>query len=165
MMRCTECDNKAVVCYSGFKEVTKQNYDRAFRECKDLKFYCGNHLPEVKKKLKPTHTISQAVELPKEFVQLIESDLNKMPEVLPDYLEKKYEEITKNRNYTNPFEYLTGWCVGTCETSYCQTYLHDYGKIPSEIQVTEIRKIISKRRILIEQAISAFLKENDGKIN
>jgi len=130
-----------------------------------LKFYCSNHLPGVKKKSKPIHTISQARELPEEFVQLIESDLNKIPEVLPDYLERNYEEITQNRNYKNPFEFLTGWYIGTCETSYCQTYLHDYEKIPSEIQVTEIRKIISKRRILIEQAISAFLEENDGKIN
>ena len=164
MMRCTECDDKAVVCYCGFKKVSKENYDRAFRECKDLKYYCRNHFPG-NKKMAPTQTISQAIELPKEFVQLIESDINKMTDVLPDYLEKKYEEITKNRNYAHPFEFLTGWCIGTCETSYCQTYLHDYRKFPSEIQITEIRNIISRRKILIEQAILSFLEENDGRIN
>ena len=160
MMRCTDCDNKPVVCYCGFKKVTKQNYDRAFRECKDLRYYCIEHLPGIKKS-KPMPTFSQTKELPDKFVQLIERDLNKMPEVLPDYLEKKYEELTKYRNYTHPFESLTEWCIGTCETSYFQTYLHDYKKIPSEIQITEIQKIISRKRTLIEQAILAFLEEND----
>ena len=164
MMRCTECDNKPVVAYCGFEKVSKENYDRAFRECKDLKYYCTNHFPG-NKKIAPTQTISQPRDLPKEFVQLIERDLDKMTEVLPDYLEKKYEEITQIRNYTHPFEFLTGWCIGTCETSYCQTYLYDYGKFPSEIQITEIRNIISRKRILIEQAILVFLKENDGRIN
>jgi len=164
MMRCTECDNKPVVAYCGFKKVTKENYDRAFRECKDLKYYCTDHLP-ANKKIAPTQTILQAKELPKEFIQLIESDLNKMTEVLPDYLEKKYEEITKNQNYAHPLEFLTGWCLGTCESSYVQVYHHDYGKIPSEIQITEIRNIISRKITLIEQGILAFLKENDGKIN
>ena len=161
MMHCEECNNKEVVCYCGFEEVTKENYDRAFRECKDLKYYCKNHLPEIKKKLESIHTILQTTKLPDEFVQLIESDLNKMTEVLPDYLEKKYEEITKNRNYAHPFEFLIGWCIGTCETSYCQTYLHDYKQIPSEIQISEIRKIISRKRILIEKAILEFLEENE----
>jgi hypothetical protein len=84
-----------------------------------------------------------------------------MTEVLPDYLERKYEEITKNRNYAHPFEFLIGWCIGTCETSYCQTYLHDYKQIPSEIQISEIRKVISRKRILIEKAILEFLEKND----
>ena len=161
MMRCTDCDNRAIVCFCGFEKVTKENYDRAFRECKDLKYYCTEHLPEIKTKSEPTHSISKTRELPDEFVQLIESDLNKMTEVLPDYLEKKYEEITKNRNYAHPFEFLIGWCIGTCETSYCQTYLHDYKQIPSEIQISEIRKIISRKRILIEKAILEFLEENE----
>jgi hypothetical protein len=161
MIHCEECNNKEVVCYCGFKEVTKENYDRAFRECKDLKYYCKNHLPEIKKKLEPILTILQTTKLPDEFVQLIESDLNKMTEVLPDYLERKYEEITKNRNYAHQFEFLIGWCIGTCETSYCQTYLHDYKQIPSEIQISEIRKVISRKRILIEKAILEFLEKND----
>ena len=164
MMQCAECDDKAVVCYCGFKEVTKENYDRAFRECKDLKYYCREHLPGIKKS-KPIPTFSQTKELPDEFVQLIESDLNKMPEVLPGYLKKNYQEITKNRNYVHPLEFLTGWCIGTCESSYFQVYHHDYGETPSEIQITEVRNIISRKRILIEQAILSFLKENDGKIN
>ena len=165
MIHCEKCENREISCYCGFEEVTKENYDRAFRECKDLKYYCKNHLPEIKKKSEPVHPILQTTKLPDEFVRLIESDLNKMTEVLPDYLERKYEEITKNRNYAHPFEFLIGWCIGTCETSYCQTYLHDYKKIPSEIQISEIRKVISRKRILIENAISEFLEENDGKIN
>jgi len=158
MMRCEECDNKPVGCYCGLEKVTKKNYDRAFRECKDLKYYCQNHLPEIEKS---KTTFSQTNELPNEFVQIIENDLNKMTQLLAGYLERNYQEITKNRIYAHPLDFLTGWCIGTCESSYFQVYHHDYGKSPSEIQITEIRNIISRKRILIEQAIIDFLEENN----
>jgi len=49
-----------------------------------------------------------------------------------------------------------------CESSYFQAYQHEYGKILSDTQIKEIRKIVSRRRIQIEQGISAFLKENES---
>ena len=164
MMRCTECDNEAVVCYCGFKAVTKENYRRALRECKDLRCYCKIHLSGIETSLKPMLVFSKSRELPEEFVRWIESDLNKVIEVLPEFLEKNYKEITKNQNYPHQFEFLMGWCIGICESSFCHAYQHEYKKIPSEFQVIEIRKIISRRRIQFEQGVFEFLKENDGKI-
>ena len=164
MVHCVECDNKVVIPYCGFEKVTKENYNRAFYECKDLKYYCKNHLPENKKS-KPTHTILQSKKLPDEFIQLIENDLNKLAKVMPDYLEKKYNEIIKNQKYSQPLEFLIGWCIGTCETSYYQVYHHDYGEFPSEIQITEIRNIISGKILMIKQAILTFLEENNDKNN
>ena len=163
-MNCTKCGDEAFACFCGFQEVNKDNYHRALKECKDLKCYCTVHFPGSQTSLKPTYVFSKAIELPEEFAQGIESDLNKAIEMLPDYLEKKYQEITKHRNYVHPFEFLIGWCIGTCESSYFQAYQYVFKKIPSEEQITEIRKIISRRRIQIEQAIFAFLKENDEKI-
>ena len=163
MVRCTECGDKAIVSYCGFEKVTKENYNRAFNECKDLKYYCENHLP-ANKKSKPIHKISSKY-LPDEFVQTIENDLNKLTKVIPDYLKRNYDEITKNQTCSQPLEFLLGWCIGMCETSYFQIYNHDYGKFPSEIQITEIRKIISRKRTLVKQTISTFLEESDDKIN
>ena len=160
MMYCIECGNEAIVCYGGFKLVTKENYHRVIED-NNWRCYCKIHLPRVQTSLKSMHEFSKVRELPDEFIQWIESDLNKVTEVLPDYLQEKYDEIIKNRNYEHVFEFLIGWCIGTCESSYFQAYQHEYGKIPSEIQITEIRKIISRRRIQIEQGISAFLNENE----
>lgn len=160
-MRCEECDSRAITSYCGFKKVTKENFDRAFNECKDLKYYCVNHGPGINSK----PSITQIEELPHEFVQLIEKDLNKMIEIFPNFLEKNYEAVTKNQNHSHPSEFLTGWCMGICESGYLQAYLHDYEKLPSDVQMSEIREIIAKKGMQIEQVVLSFLKEKDKRHN
>jgi len=163
-MFCIECGNEAVIYYCELKALTKENFHRVFSEGIDLRGYCEIHLPNNLISLKLRYALSTVSDLPDEFVHNIERDLNKMTNILPDYLKEKYEEITKNRNYEHLFEFLIGWCIGTCESSYFQVYQHEYGKIISDTQITEIRKIVSRRRIQIEQGISAFLNENNVRV-
>ena len=164
MIHCIECGNRALICYCGFKAVTEENYSRALKECKDMKCYCILHLPYVDSSAKYMYSFSKTKILPDEFIQWIERDLNKVTRILPDYLEKKYKEITEHRKYKHIFEFLIGWCIGTCELSYLSAYQFRYDEIPSEIQITEIRKIISRRKIQIEQGVLAFLKENPSMV-
>ena len=99
--------------------------------------------------------------LPEEFLRRIESDLNKIAEAIPDYFSKIYDEIQMYFHYPNIPEFLVGWCVGACHSSYVQTYLQVYGQVPTDEQVKEIRKIISRRKAQFEQGVLAFLEEKD----
>jgi len=164
MMYCIECGNRALICYCEFKAVTEENYSSDLEECKDMKCYCIRHLPYVDSSTKYMHSFSNTLILPDDFLRWIESDLNKVTRILPDYLKKKYPEITEHRKYKHIFEFLIGWCIGTCELCYLSAYQIRYNETPSEIQITEIRKIISRRKIQIEQGILAFLKENSRMI-
>ena len=157
MIHCVKCDSQEVTPYCGLEKVSKENYNRALHECKDLKYYCKDHIPENKKS-NPPHAILPSDKLPDEFVQLIENDLNELSKVMPNYLKKNYDEITKNQKYSQPLEFLMGWCIGTCETSYFQVFHHDYGSFPSEIQITEIRNIISDKIDMVKHAILTFLE-------
>ena len=102
--------------------------------------------------------------LPEEFVKKIERDLNKISEWLPDFFEKNFKELTTYWSYTNPFEFFVGMTVGICEGGYCQSFIQIYGKSPSNEQITEIRKIIARRRVQIEQGIDAFYKERKNSL-
>jgi len=77
---------------------------------------------------------------------------------MPNYLKKNYDKITKNQKYSQPLEFLMGWCIGTCETSYFQIFHHDYGSLPSAIQITEIRNIMSNKIDMVKHAILTFLE-------
>jgi len=102
--------------------------------------------------------------LPEEFVKKIEMDLNKISEWMPDFFEKNFKELTTYWSYTNPFEFFVGMTVGICEGGYCQSFSQIYGKSPSNEQITEIRKIIARRRVQIEQGIDAFYKERKNSL-
>ncbi len=102
--------------------------------------------------------------LPEEFVKKIEMDLNKISEWMPDFFEKNFKELTTYWSYTNPFEFFVGMTVGICEGGYCQSFNQIYGKSPSNEQITEIRKIIARRRVQIEQGIDAFYKERKNSL-
>jgi len=41
----------------------------------------------------------------------------------------------------------------------------EYGKVPSNEQIMEIRKIITRCKVQIEQGIDAFFQENKEKFN
>lgn len=98
--------------------------------------------------------------LPEEFVKYIESDLNKITEILPEHLLKNIDEFEKYWKYPNIFEFLVGYCVGTCNGSYIQAFMDLYKLNPASDQVTEINKMVSRRRSQIEQGVNAFLDEN-----
>ena len=101
--------------------------------------------------------------LPGDFVNKIEGDLNKMVDAVPDYLLSIFSELKENFHFPNAFEFLTGLCVGHCMGSYVQAYQQVYEKDPHSKELKEIHKIIFRRRIQIEQSVSAFLEENDIK--
>ena len=97
--------------------------------------------------------------LPGEFVKKIERDLNKISESIPDFLEKNFKELYTYWSYTNPSEFFVGMTAGICEGSYCQSFSQIYGKSPSNQQITEIRKMIARRKVQIQQGIDAYYKE------
>jgi hypothetical protein len=101
--------------------------------------------------------------LPNEFMHRIESDLNKIVEAVPEYISSIFSELKENFYFPNAFEFLTGLCVGHCMGSYVQAYQQIYEKVPSSRELTEIHKIIFRRRIQIEQSLSAFIEENNIK--
>jgi len=101
--------------------------------------------------------------LPNEFMHRIESDLNKIVEAVPEYISSIFSELKENFYFPNAFEFLTGLCVGHCMGSYVQAYQQIYEKVPSSRELTEIHKIIFRRRIQIEQSVSAFIEENNIK--
>ena len=107
-----------------------------------------------------TETISV---LPVEFVRRIEKDLNNISQAIPDYFANNYDELKEVWNYPNVLEFLIGWCVGNCQGSYAATFQQVYDKAPSIEQISAIHKIISRRRLQIEQGVSAFLEENNIK--
>ena len=97
--------------------------------------------------------------LPEEFVKKIEGDLNKISEWIPDFFEKNFKELSTYWPYTNPFEFFVGLIAGVCEGSYCQSFSQICGEAPSNEQISEIRKIIARRKVQIEQGIDAYYKE------
>ncbi len=97
--------------------------------------------------------------LPEEFVKKIEGDLNKISEWIPDFFEKNFKELSTYWPYTNPFEFFVGLTAGICEGGYCQTFSQICGEAPSNEQISEIRKIIARRKVQIEQGIDAYYKE------
>jgi hypothetical protein len=101
--------------------------------------------------------------LPNDFIHKIENDLNKIVEAVPDYLLSIFSELKENFYFPNRFEFLIGLCVGHCMGSYVQAYQQIYEKIPSPKELIDIHKIIFRRRIEIEQSVSAFLEENNMK--
>jgi len=98
--------------------------------------------------------------LPNEFVRYIELDLNKITGIIPEHLLNNIDEFEKYWKYPNIFEFLVGYCVGTCNGSYVQAFMDLYKINPASEQVTEIRKMVSRRRSQIEQGVNAFLDEN-----
>jgi len=98
MMYCMECGNRALICYCEFKEVTEENYSSDLEEYTDMKCYCIRHLPYVDSSTKYLHQFSNTLILPDDFLRWIESDLNKVTRILPDYLKKKYHEITEHQS-------------------------------------------------------------------
>ncbi len=102
--------------------------------------------------------ITTPVLLPEEYASRIESDLNKIAESLPDHLEKVFSDLYQNIPYSESYEFLVGWSIGNCEGSYIQGFTQVYEKFPSDEQISEIRKIISRRRLQIEQGVKAFLE-------
>ena len=101
--------------------------------------------------------------LPNDFIQRIESDLNKIVEATPEYISSIFSELKENFYFPNAFEFLTGLCVGHCMGSYVQAHQQIYEKNTSSRELVEIHKIIFRRRIQIEQSVSAFLEENNIK--
>jgi len=101
--------------------------------------------------------------LPEEFVKKIEGDLNKISESIPDFFEKNFKELSTYWSYPNPFEFFVGMTAGICEGSYCQSFSQTYGKAPSNEQIAEIRKIVARRKVQIEQGIDAYYKEKKRK--
>ena len=97
--------------------------------------------------------------LPEEFIDKIEGDLNKIVDAVPDYLSSIYSELQENFDISNTFQFLVGLCIGHCMGSYVQAYQQVYGKIPSSRELIEIHNTIFRRRIQIEQSVSAFLDE------
>ncbi len=103
-------------------------------------------------------SIATKVILPDDFASRIESDLNKIVESLPDHLEKVFSDLYENVPYSESYEFLVGWSIGNCEGSYIQGFTQVYEKFPSDEQISEIRKIITRRRSQIEQGVRAFLE-------
>lgn len=101
--------------------------------------------------------------LPEEFLQRLEKDLNTMTEGIPDIIESHYEYLKKSWNYSNAYEFLVGMIVGNCQLSYIQAFYHQFGKMPNPKQLEDIHSTISRRKIQIEQGVSAFLEENNIK--
>ena len=101
--------------------------------------------------------------LPKEFIQRIEKDLNKITGGIPDILSSNYEFLSDTWNYSNAFEFLVGMIVGNCQFSYIQAFDQIYKKMPSSEQIEEIHSLISRRKIQFEQGVYAFLEENNIK--
>ena len=97
--------------------------------------------------------------LPEEFVSKVESDMNKVAENLPDYMTDVFSNLYEHVPYSESYEFLVGWAFGYCEGNYLQGFSQIYGNTPSNEQVKEIRKIISRRRCQIEQAIRSFLEQ------
>jgi len=102
--------------------------------------------------------IATSAILPNDFASRIESDLNKIVESLPDHLEKVFSDLYENVPYSESYEFLVGWSIGNCEGSYIQGFTQVYEKFPSDEQISEIRKIITRRRSQIEQGVRAFLE-------
>ncbi len=102
--------------------------------------------------------IATSAILPDDFASRIESDLNKIVESLPDHLEKVFSDLYENVPYSESYEFLVGWSIGNCEGSYIQGFTQVYEKFPSDEQISEIRKIITRRRSQIEQGVRAFLE-------
>jgi len=102
--------------------------------------------------------IATSAILPDDFASRIESDLNKIVESLPDHLEKVFSDLYENVPYSESYEFLVGWSIGNCEGSYIQGFTQVYEKFPSDEQISEIRKIITRRRSQIEQGVKAFLE-------
>jgi len=98
--------------------------------------------------------------LPMDFIDKIEGDLNKIVEAIPGYLHSIYSELRENFYFPNAFEFLTGLCIGHCMGSYVQAYQQVYERVPSSKELIEIHNIIFRRRIQIEQNVSAFLEDN-----
>lgn len=98
--------------------------------------------------------------LPEEFVKRVESDLNKITKYLPEHLLHNIDEFEKYWKYPNVFEFLVGYCVGTCTGSYLQSFMDLYKTPPGMDEVSEINKMVSRRRSQIEQGVNAFLDEN-----
>ena len=101
--------------------------------------------------------------LPEEFVRHVESDLNKIPEYLPEHLHENIDEFEKYWKYDNITEFLVGYCVGTCTGIYIQSFIHFYKIIPGKDHVLEINKMVARRRSQIEQGVNAFLDETSIK--
>ena len=99
--------------------------------------------------------------LPEEFVKEIEKELNKISESIPDFLKNNFEELSTFWSYTNPSEFFVGMTAGICEVGYCQSFSQKYEKSPSNKQITEIRKIIARRKVQIKQGIDAYYKEKN----
>jgi len=55
--------------------------------------------------------------------------------------------------------------AGVCEGSYCQSFSQICGNTPSNEQISEIRKIIARRKVQIEQGIDAYFKEKKTKFS
>ena len=101
--------------------------------------------------------------LPKDFIERIERDLNKITNGIPDILTSNYEFLKNDWNYSNAFEFLVGVIVGNCQFSYVQAFDLIYKKMPTREEIKEIHSIISRRKIQFEQGVSAFLEENNIK--
>ncbi|MDX1441144.1 MAG: hypothetical protein R3237_01625 [Nitrosopumilaceae archaeon] len=99
--------------------------------------------------------------LPEEFTQRLEKDLNSMTEGIPDIIDAHYEFLKNSWNYSNAYEFLIGLIVGNCQLSYIQAFYHQYEKMPNSKQLEKIHNIISRRKVQIEQGVSAFLEENN----
>lgn len=106
---------------------------------------------------------SLSCELPQEFVQRIENDLNKLIDGIPEIIGAHHKFLKDTWNYSNAFEFLVGMLVGNCQLSYIQAFYQKYGKMPEPCQNEDLHRIISRRKIQFEQGVSAFLEENNIK--
>lgn len=97
--------------------------------------------------------------LPDSFQRRLEKDLNKVVNGIPDYFAKNYSELKVYWNYPNVPEFLVGWCTGSCQASYIQGFYQLYAELPTEKQIADIRKLISRRKTQFEQGVVAFLEE------
>ena len=101
--------------------------------------------------------------LPEEFKKRIEHDLNTISHAIPDYLVSKETELFVHWDNPDMLHFLIGFCIGNCEGSYVQAFQQVYGKVPSRCQISEIHKIIARRRSQIEHGVIVYLKEKDYK--
>lgn len=106
---------------------------------------------------------NQSCSLPDKFSQKLEKDLNTMIEGIPDIIDAHYPYLKNSWNYSNAFEFLVGMIVGNCQLSYIQAFYREFGKMPNSNQIEDIHNTISRRKIQIEQGVSAFLEENNIK--
>jgi len=90
-------------------------------------------------------TLKTALFLPEEFVKYVELDLNKITEILPEHLLKNIDEFEKYWKYHNIFEFLVGYCVGTCNGSYVQGFMDLYKNNLTSDHISEISKMVSRR--------------------